>query len=432
MRPVLVLDHAHHAAADAAQVGEVARALGPGPVPAARAPPQQPALDQRVDARRACAGPNGRQVVLGQRQLGRRGAQVRAEHVRVRRVAHGRLDARRRRSPPGGARGRCRAGRRARRAPRARRRPTRPARPGLLPQRRPRARPAARAARRPGPVTSTPSSSAFVAATPSSSPAAQRRLERAPLLGQVAARGRPRRASASSGSTSASVSRAVIATASAPRRDRTKASVRTPSTTRSVSSVGGLGRRRTPGRRVVLAAVVGQRRLPQRERRGAARRRVVGHRHDVATRRAATPSPAGSPDGRRGEHERRLGAVARRHPLQPAQHVGHVRPEHAAVDVALVDHDVAQRAQERRPALVPRQHRAVQQVGVGQHVARVRADPGALLVDGVAVVRRDPQPVERRARRPRATGRARAPWWARGRAPWRRGRSARACPRAPR
>ncbi len=155
----------------------------------------------------------------------------------------------------------------------------------------------------------------------------------------------------------------------------------------------GLRRGGTPGGRVVLPAVLGQRRLPQRERRGSPWRRVGAHgahvEADEPRRRAR-----GVAGGRRREDERGARAVAGRHPLQSPQHVGDVRPEHAAVDVALVDDDVPQRTQERRPPLVAGQERAVQQVRVGEDVARVRPDPGALLVGGVAVVRRHAQPVE--------------------------------------
>ena len=104
-------------------------------------------------------------------------------------------------------------------------------------------------------------------------------------------------------------------------------------------------------------------------------------------------------------------------------------PKTPAVVVALVDDDVAQRAQERRPPLVPGQQRVVQQVGVGEDVLRVVADPAPLLRRGVAVVGGRPQPGQRQRLEPgqlvggqrlgRATGRARSPR-ARRRAPPRR------------
>ena len=91
-----------------------------------------------------------------------------------------------------------------------------------------------------------------------------------------------------------------------------------------------------------------------------------------------------------GEHERRVGAVRRAHPAQPTQHLRDVGAEHAAVVVALVDDDVAQRTQELRPPVMGRQQRAVQHVGVGQHVLRVLARPVPLLARAVTVVGGEP------------------------------------------
>ena len=95
-------------------------------------------------------------------------------------------------------------------------------------------------------------------------------------------------------------------------------------------------------------------------------------------------------DGGGGEHERRVGAVRRAHPPQPAQHLGDVGAEHAAVVVALVDDDVLQRAEELRPPVVRGEQRAVQHVGVGQDVLGVVARPLPLLARAVAVVGGEP------------------------------------------
>ena len=154
--------------------------------------------------------------------------------------------------------------------------------------------------------------------------------------------------------------------------------------------VGGLGRRGAPHRGAVLAGAGRERRLPERDGDLAAGRAVVDDRDEVE---------AGEPvgvdlrlgDRGRGEHERRVGAVRRAHAPQPAQHLGHVGPEHAPVVVALVDHDVAQRPEELRPAVVGGQQGAVQHVGVGQHVLGVVARPVPLLARAVAVVGGDPQ-----------------------------------------
>ena len=102
----------------------------------------------------------------------------------------------------------------------------------------------------------------------------------------------------------------------------------------------------------------------------------------AATSGSATVAEASTNVGRR--------AVQRADPPQPAQHVRDVGAEHAAVVVALVDDDVLQRAEERRPARVPGQQRAVQHVGVGEDVLGVVARPVALLAGAVAVVGRHP------------------------------------------
>ncbi len=134
-----------------------------------------------------------------------------------------------------------------------------------------------------------------------------------------------------------------------------------------------------PGAR--LAAGLGQRRLPQRERQRPARRPVLrdllgvqpGQQPGAGARRA---------DRGRGEHEHRTRpaaslsrSVMRHHPAQPPQHVRHVRAEHSPVPVALVYHHVAQPAEEPRPAVMPRQQRPVQHVRRGQQVAGVAARP---------------------------------------------------------
>ncbi len=96
-------------------------------------------------------------------------------------------------------------------------------------------------------------------------------------------------------------------------------------------------------------------------------------------------------DRGRGEHERRVGAVRRAHPPQPPQHLRHVGAEHSSVVVALVDHDIAQGAEERRPAVVRGQQGTVQHVGVRQHVLGVVAGPLPLLARAVAVVGGHPE-----------------------------------------
>jgi len=91
-----------------------------------------------------------------------------------------------------------------------------------------------------------------------------------------------------------------------------------------------------------------------------------------------------------GEHERRLGPVGGADPPQPAQDLRDVGAEDAAVVVALVDDDIAQRRPEAGPAAVAGKQRPVQHVGVGQEVVGVLARPVALLAAAVAVMRRRP------------------------------------------
>ncbi len=149
--------------------------------------------------------------------------------------------------------------------------------------------------------------------------------------------------------------------------------------------VGGLGRGGAADRCAVLAGPGGEGRLPQRQRHLAARRGVPGDRQDVQT---SQPAGGGRRFGhrRRGEDERGIGAVEGADAAQPAEHVGDVGAEHAAVVVALVDDDVAQRPEERRPPAMDGQQGPVEHVRIGQDVLRVVAGPFPLVARTVAVV----------------------------------------------
>ena len=192
--------------------------------------------------------------------------------------------------------------------------------------------------------------------------------------------------------------------------------------------VGRLGGGGAAHGRAVLAGARGERRLPEGDGDLAARRGVVGDRHDVE---AGEPAGVhlGLGDGGGGEHERRVGAVRRADPPQPAQHLGDVGAEHAAVVVALVDDDVLQRAEELRPPVVRGQQRAVQHVGVGQDVLGVVARPVALLARAVAVVGREPHVEPQRLQPGQLVLGERL---GRGEVEDRRRRAGRAAPRAPR
>ncbi len=155
--------------------------------------------------------------------------------------------------------------------------------------------------------------------------------------------------------------------------------------------VGGLRGRGAAQPGADLAARAGQRRLPQRERQRPARRAVLG---DFLGVQPGQQPRTGSrrPDRRRGQHEHRPGGlpgrgVMRHDPAQPAQHVSHVRAEHPAVLVALVDDHVAQPAEEPGPAGVPGKQRLMQHVRRGQQVPGVTAGPVALGPGRVAVER---------------------------------------------
>ncbi len=278
------------------------------------------------------------------------------------------------------------------------------------------------------PATSTPSSSAFVAATPEQRPALQPALEVAPLLGQVAG--------AVGGDPVLQLGDGLGDGPAGRQRDRLGPAAGAHEGQRAGTlddevgqQVGGLGRRRAADRRAVLAAGAGQqRRLPEGELGRPARRAVPPDRGDVE---AGEPGgrALGVGGGRRGQHEHRVGAVARADPAQPAQHLGDVGAEDPAVGVALVDDDPPQPAEEPGQVGVPRQHPAVQHVRVGEQQAGVPADPVALLARGVPVVGRRPHGGQARARGPRAADRWPAPSWARGtgRLPGRR-RAARRAP----
>ena len=143
--------------------------------------------------------------------------------------------------------------------------------------------------------------------------------------------------------------------------------------------------------RRVCELLVGDGRVPHRDRLARARRAVaVDHGHLVQP-----GQPLGElarvGDRRAGEHEARLGPVGGGDPPQPPQHVGDVRAEHAAVDVRLVDHDDREVGEHVRPRPVVREDPEVQHVRVGEDHVRLAADLRALLARRVAVVDRGPR-----------------------------------------
>ena len=132
------------------------------------------------------------------------------------------------------------------------------------------------------------------------------------------------------------------------------------------------------------------RRLPQHDGAGGDRGGRVGdHVHPVLTDQDA-PEVGGVRCGGGAEQDGRVGAVSGGDASQPPQHLRDVRPEDPLVAVGLVDDDVSQPAQQRRPAAMVRQHGEVQHVGVGEHQVGVFAGESSLGLVGVAVEGTDP------------------------------------------
>ena len=81
-------------------------------------------------------------------------------------------------------------------------------------------------------------------------------------------------------------------------------------------------------------------------------------------------------DGRRGEDEARVRTVLPAEPPQPADDLGDVAAEDAAVHVRLVEHHVPQLMQELRPAFVARQDADVEHVRVAEEDGRSPSSSG--------------------------------------------------------
>ena len=148
--------------------------------------------------------------------------------------------------------------------------------------------------------------------------------------------------------------------------------------------LGGL-----PERRAALAQrLVGERRVPDRDLAARRRRAVLVDQADVLQAGEALGQLDGVGDRGGGQQEARGRAVGRGDPAQPAQDVGDVRAEHAAVDVRLVDDDDREVREQLGPGGVVGEDADVEHVGVGEHDVRAPADVRARLTRGVAVVDR--------------------------------------------
>ena len=404
------LDDRHRLAAAAADVD-----VGPsatGPVPAGRPAPQLSGGHELVELGLRHRATEVAEVLRRQRQLGRGAAQLRAEHVGVGRVGDGGLDR------PAEHRPRVVGEVVVQRVvagdeddQRLLLRPPGP--PGLLPQRGERARVAGQ----------------HDGVQPGDVDAELQRVRRRHAE-QVAGRQGPLQLAALLGQVAAAVgvhpahevvAAAVVQQAAGLLGHRLRAAPRPDERQRPGAALhevgeqrGGVRGGRAAQRRPVLAGALGQRRLPQREGRAGPGRAVGGDRLDG---RAHQPGRGrgGVGDRGRGQHEHRLRAVAAADAAQPAQHVPDVRPEDAAVGVALVDDHVGHPAQRARPLLVGRQDPAVQHVRVGDDPPRVPPDPVPLLARGCPRRRRPGAPTDRRAPPPTPAGRGPAPWSAPGR-----------------
>ena len=172
-----------------------------------------------------------------------------------------------------------------------------------------------------------------------------------------------------------------------------------------------------------LQGLVDHRRVPHRDLAPGARRAVLVDEPHVLQAGEALGQLDRVGDRRAGEQEAGRRAVGGGDAAQPAQDVGDVGAEDAAVDVRLVDHDDGEVGEEVRPRGVVGQDPDVEHVGVREHEVRPPADGQALLAPGVAVVDRRAHLLgQPEARSARAPGPARAPWSGTGRArvPWRR------------
>ena len=144
--------------------------------------------------------------------------------------------------------------------------------------------------------------------------------------------------------------------------------------------------------------------------------KVTPPRGEPSSVTAVTGSPISRPAAAAGSltvAEARMNtgvrSVASADAPQPADHLGDMRSEHAAVGVALVDHHEAKASPERGPRGVPVEQRVVNHVRIRQNQPAVGPDPLALLERRVAVQGGRANPANPRPPG-RATGRPREPW----------------------
>ena len=226
---------------------------------------------------------------------------------------------------------------------------------------------------------SIPSSSASVALTPSRSPSTRRRSISRRCCGRVAGavRREPRRGGRVEPVGCEAVDQ-LGSLAALREADRAQAALRELcEQTRRVAERGSAH----------AELLVEQLGVPEHDGSLRARRGVVADDGRLHAEQSFARARRGSRSSRR-----RAGTAAprrtSRRPAQPAQDVADVRAEHAAVDVRLVDDDVAQVLQDVAPPVVVREHADVEHVGVREDQVRPLADLPAPVAFGVAVVDR--------------------------------------------
>ena len=194
------------------------------------------------------------------------------------------------------------------------------------------------------------------------------------------------------GAMSSSRARVASAISSAPRRDRTKVSVRAPSATRSaIRRAASL-----PADRLTGAPFSPVRSVRSAGSHSATVRAPCGEPSSVTSSTGWPMSSAAVAPGAdvvalakmTVSGAARVGGVPRTQPQQSPQHHRHVRSENTSVVMTFVHYHVSKVAQEHGPAGVVAQQRQVDHVGVGEHPARALAGQPAYLACAVAVVGR--------------------------------------------
>ena len=133
--------------------------------------------------------------------------------------------------------------------------------------------------------------------------------------------------------------------------------------------------------------LVHERRVPHHHLALGVRRSVAVHERHLDPGQALGQLLRVGDRGAR-QHEPGLGAVGAGEAAQAPQHVRHMRAEHAAIHVGLVDDNPGQVGEHVAPGAVVGEHPHVEHVRIGEDQVGARADRAALLARGIAVVDR--------------------------------------------